>query len=74
MGKKRFSRKDTREIAIEFAKYLMNLELSKSETEQGIQSTISYRPIEFDVMLGELEFNSHEIFESFIDYYAELQM
>ncbi len=68
MSKKLFSRKETREIAIEFAKYLMTLEMNKSSYNGR---TATYHPMEFELMHGELNVNGKQIFQSFVDTFEE---
>ena len=71
MNKKIFSKKQTREIAIEFAKYLMTLELSKMDKTNNYSGTVSYHPMEFDLMHGELNVHGKQIFQLFVDSFEE---
>ena len=57
------------EIAIEFAKYLTRLQITKTSrgTLEGVEKTSnSYTPVEFDLLYGELINNGKELFEQFI--------
>lgn len=57
---------NVREVAIEFAKYLMQTEVAKSRS--GVSNKIEieyYIPHEFKLMHGELIQNGTELFEEF---------
>lgn len=68
MSKKLFDRKDVKEIAIEFAKFLMSTEVSRARYNGDVSS---YSPVEFGLMRGELEAHGKQLFESFVDSYPE---
>lgn len=53
-----------KEIAIEFAKYLMEQKVSKI---RSADETESYIPHEYSLMRGNLELHGSEMFDEFID-------
>lgn len=52
-----------KEHALGFAKELFSIEITKTET---LGREIEYHPVEFNLMLGELEQNGEELFDNYL--------
>ena len=56
-----------KKIALQFAEFILDREVTKVTNEDVEMKKVSYRPPEYDLLRGELNKNGDELFDNFLE-------